>query len=78
MKYEFHLVSDSFALDIRIEICVRIHSDRKHGLKSFFGLILDSFRLKLFFKTDWKGLKVVGNESDSFGLNLLFERIGRD
>ena len=59
-------------------MCVRIHSDRKHGLKSFFGLILDSFRLKLLSETDWKGLKVVGNEPDSFGLNLLFKRIGRD
>ena len=34
---------------IRIETCARIHSNRKHGLKSFFGLILDSFGLNLEF-----------------------------
>ena len=33
LKCEFDLVSDSFALDKRIEMCVRIHSDRKYRLK---------------------------------------------
>ena len=43
-------------------------------MRRLFGLDFGSNRLKFLFGTDWKGLKIVRNESDSFILDIGLRR----